>query len=63
MTTVRISNHTRGLAADIYFIRNGKIVDFNADYTALGELAEGLGLTWGGRWKKPFDPGHFELRK
>jgi uncharacterized protein YcbK (DUF882 family) len=27
----------------------------------LGPFAERLGLRWGGRWRRPFDPGHFEL--
>ena len=27
----------------------------------LGEEAERLGLRWGGRWRRPFDPGHAEL--
>lgn len=30
-------------------------------YTTAGEIGEGLGLTWGGRWKQPFDPGHLEI--
>lgn len=27
----------------------------------LGPFAERLGLRWGGRWRSPYDPGHFEL--
>ena len=27
----------------------------------IGEEAERVGLRWGGRWLKPFDPGHGEL--
>lgn len=27
-----------------------------------GELGEHFGLTWGGRWKSPFDQPHLELR-
>lgn len=30
--------------------------------TAIGLLGEELGLTWGGRWDKPQDYLHFELR-
>lgn len=33
-----------------------------AAYTRLGEIGESLGLTWGGRWKKPVDFSHYELR-
>ena len=27
-----------------------------------GEMGEALGLTWGGRWKRPVDRPHLELR-
>ena len=27
-------------------------------WATYGELAEALGLEWGGRWHQPFDPGH-----
>jgi hypothetical protein len=30
-------------------------------WKVIGEEAERLGLVWGGRWVKPFDPGHVEL--
>jgi len=29
-------------------------------WAKLGAIGENLGLRWGGRWKKPHDPGHFE---
>ena len=29
-------------------------------WTKIGLIGEKLGLRWGGRWKRPFDPGHFE---
>ncbi len=59
--------HQYGLAADCAFIRNGKIVISEKDpwamrgYQLYGEVAESLGLTWGGRWKMT-DLGHTELR-
>nr|WP_187363473.1 MULTISPECIES: M15 family metallopeptidase [Massilia] len=59
--------HQYGLAADCAFIRNGKIVISEKDpwamrgYELYGEVAESLGLTWGGRWKM-MDFGHTELR-
>jgi hypothetical protein len=31
-------------------------------WAKMGAIGEALGLTWGGRWRKPVDPGHFELR-
>ena len=65
-TTNKVSTHTKRLAADIYLIFNDKILSYienPAAYNQLGEMGEALGLTWGGRWKIPFDPAHFELRK
>lgn len=32
----------------------------NPIWLRIGEIGERLGLRWGGRWKRPFDPGHFE---
>jgi hypothetical protein len=29
-------------------------------YTTLGQYWESLGGVWGGRWKDPYDPYHFE---
>lgn len=59
------SKHQYGLAADIAPIRNGKLVISERDpwaataYQVLGEEAEILGLTWGGRWAMR-DLGHVE---
>ncbi len=59
--------HQYGLAADCAFWRNGKLVISEKDpwamrgYQLYGEVAEQLGLTWGGRWKM-MDLGHTELR-
>ncbi|NRR30306.1 M15 family metallopeptidase [Oxalobacteraceae bacterium] len=59
--------HQYGLAADCAFLRDGKIVITEKDpwamrgYQLYGEVAESLGLTWGGRWKM-MDFGHTELR-
>lgn len=30
-------------------------------WNILGEIGEKLGFRWGGRWKDPHDPGHFEF--
>ncbi len=62
------SYHQYGLAADCAFLRDGKLVISEKDpwamkgYTLYGEVAESLGLTWGGRWKM-MDFGHIEWRK
>lgn len=34
--------------------------DFRPAYTTLGQYWESLGGVWGGRWKDPCDPYHFE---
>lgn len=62
------SYHQFGLAADCAFQRDGKLVITEKDpwamrgYQLYGEVAESLGLHWGGRWKM-MDFGHIELRK
>jgi peptidoglycan LD-endopeptidase CwlK len=62
------SYHQYGLAADCAFLRDGKLVISEKDpwamkgYALYGEVAESLGLTWGGRWKI-MDFGHIEWRK
>lgn len=59
--------HQYGLAADCAFWRDGKLVISEKDpwamrgYKLYGEVAESLGLTWGGRWTM-MDFGHTELR-
>jgi peptidoglycan LD-endopeptidase CwlK len=59
--------HQYGLAADCAFWRDGKIVISEKDpwamrgYQLYGQVAESLGLTWGGRWTM-MDLGHSELR-
>ena len=63
-----MSYHQYGLAADIAFLREGKLVLSEKDtwamrgYTRYGELAEAAGLTWGGNWTLR-DFGHVELRR
>ncbi len=62
------SYHQYGLAADCAFLRDGKLVISERDpwamkgYVLYGEVAESVGLTWGGRWKL-MDFGHVEWRK
>lgn len=56
------SKHVLGRAFDLDILgyrRDDIPRDF---WNALGPWAEEyLGLTWGGRWANPYDPGHFEL--
>lgn len=58
----RRSKHLTGEAFDVDIFG----IDRNAVprwfWALLGPWAEReLGLTWGGRWSSPYDPGHFEL--
>nr|WP_211163171.1 M15 family metallopeptidase [Aromatoleum diolicum] len=63
-----MSYHQHGLAADTAFLRNGRVVISERDpwamrgYQLYGELAEAVGLVWGGRWKM-MDLGHVELNR
>ncbi len=55
------SKHQYGLAVDVVPIVNGKAVWDNVVlWRRVGVVGERLGLRWGGRWKHPYDPGHFE---
>lgn len=62
------SYHQYGLAADCAFYRDGKLLISEKDpwamrgYQLYGQVAEQLGLTWGGRWQM-MDLGHLEWRK
>lgn len=50
-------------AFDFGLFDAGRYITDGSDfrYEQAGKIGEGLGLTWGGRWKSPFDPGHLEL--
>jgi hypothetical protein len=55
------SKHQYGLAVDLVAIVDSVAVwDNVALWKKIGVTGEKLGLRWGGRWKKPYDPGHFE---
>ncbi|WP_321818251.1 MULTISPECIES: M15 family metallopeptidase [unclassified Paraburkholderia] len=62
------SYHQYGLAADNAFLRDGKLIISEKDpwamrgYQLYGQVAEQVGLTWGGRWKM-MDLGHVEYHK
>ena len=61
------SYHQYGVAADVAFWRDGRVVISEKDdwaargYERLGQVAEAHGLTWGGRWRMR-DLGHVEWR-
>jgi len=55
------SKHQYGLAIDVVPIVDSVAVWDNAAlWRKIGVAGEKLGLHWGGRWRKPYDPGHFE---
>ena len=55
------SRHQYGLAVDVVPIVNSKPVWNSASlWRKIGAAGEKLGLRWGGRWRNPYDPGHFE---
>jgi hypothetical protein len=55
------SKHQYGLAIDVVPIVDSVAVWDNAAlWRKIGVTGERLGLRWGGRWRKPYDPGHFE---
>jgi hypothetical protein len=55
------SKHQYGLAIDVVPIVNSVAVWDNAAlWRKIGVTGEKLGLRWGGRWRRPYDPGHFE---
>jgi len=56
-----LSKHQYGLAIDVVPIIDSVAVWNNiAVWKKIGAVGEKLGLRWGGRWRHPFDPGHFE---
>ena len=55
------SKHQYGLAVDVVPVVNGVAQWDNIRlWRRVGIAGERLGLKWGGRWKAPFDPAHFE---
>lgn len=55
------SKHQYGLAIDVVPIVDSVASwDNKALWTKVGIVGEKLGLRWGGRWRRPYDPGHFE---
>jgi peptidoglycan L-alanyl-D-glutamate endopeptidase CwlK len=64
VTSVKYPNsmHNWGIAAD--FCRNdgkGAYNDTDEFFTKVGEIAESIGLEWGGRWKSFVDKPHLQM--
>jgi peptidoglycan L-alanyl-D-glutamate endopeptidase CwlK len=63
------SNHNFGIAWDFCLFPQvvetggkGPPIYESPDYLKAGLVAESLGLEWGGRWKKPKDEPHIQIR-
>ncbi len=55
------SKHQYGLAVDVVPVVGDSAQWANTHlWKKIGLVGEQLGLRWGGRWKHPYDPGHFE---
>lgn len=57
-------DYTKADAVDLAVLSKTGRIDWdthNPGWQAIGHHAEALGLEWGGRWKKPYDPGHVQL--
>lgn len=60
-STVR-SRHVVGMAFDLDVLGMNRNDIPRWFWDIVGPWAEErLGLRWGGRWSRPYDPGHFEL--
>lgn len=55
------SLHTQRLAVDFNLFINGEYQMNTEAYTPLGEFWEGIGGSWGGRFKTNPDGNHFSL--
>lgn len=56
------SNHNFGIAWDIGIFINGKYQPSSPWYDVVGEIGEGVGLEWGGRWTSIQDKPHYQVR-
>ena len=56
-----LHNFMPALAFDVAFLRDGAVTWEFHHYQAWGELAEEVGLEWGGRWKGLVDGPHVQL--
>lgn len=54
--------HNFGIAWDIGIFDGIRYLDESPLYAKAGEIAEQLGLEWGGRWQQFPDEPHFQLR-
>ena len=57
------SKHLIGLAVDIVLIKGGKFLVNAPLYRIMGQWWIDHGGRWGGEFKKPYDPYHFEYNE
>lgn len=57
------SKHLDCIAVDMYFTKEGKLIQDKAGLQALGDYWESLNASnsWGGNWKSFLDCPHFEM--
>lgn len=56
------SKHQHFIAVDVVPVVKEMPQWYNKQlWNKIGRIGENEGLTWGGRWKKLYDPGHFEM--
>jgi hypothetical protein len=70
--TLRETPHGRGAALDLWpvgfnpdipiTLSSPMEVNCKAEFYAIGEAAEAFGLTWGGRWSRPYDLPHVQVK-
>lgn len=62
VTATTKSRHVVGMAFDLDILGMKRDDIPQWFWELIGPWAETrLGLTWGGRWRSPYDPGHFQL--
>lgn len=62
VTSTLKSRHVLGMAFDLDILGMNRNDIPTWFWDLIGPWAESnLGLTWGGRWVRPYDPGHFQL--
>lgn len=57
-----LAYHLAVIAPDgVGLVGYGDVPMVDSVYLMVGKIGEQLGLVWGGRWKQPHDPSHYEL--
>jgi len=54
------SYHNYGLAFDVAGVNENGLLDYNIDWEGIGQIANDIGLEWGGNWTNFIDRPHFQ---